>query len=117
MNPSCEESEPNLVSREASLQAFFNLSLDLLCIRGKDGYFRELNCVWQTTLGWTLEELRSRPWLDFVHPDDVAFTFEMECQCHTLKASQTPIQLKNRFRCRDGSYHWLSGAYPPMKTA
>lgn len=108
MNPSCEESEPNLVNREASLQAFFNLSVDLLCVRSKDGYFRELNCVWQRTLGWTLDELRSRPWLDFVHPDDVAFTFEMECQCHTLKVSHTPIQLKNRYRCRDGSYRWLS---------
>ncbi len=108
MNPSCEESEQSLVTREPSLQAFFNLSPDLLCIRGSDGYFRELNSVWQTILGWTLDELRSRPWLDFVHPDDVAFTFEMECQCHTLKPSHTPIQLKNRYRCRDGNYRWLS---------
>jgi PAS domain S-box-containing protein len=108
MNPSCEESEQNLVSEEASLRAFFNLSLDLLCIRNSEGYFEELNSVWKSTLGWTLDELRSRPWLEFVHPDDVAFTFEMEGQCHTLKASHTPIQLKNRYRCRDGSYRWLS---------
>jgi hypothetical protein len=43
MNPLWEESEQNLVSREASLQAFFNISPDLLCIRGSDGYFKELN--------------------------------------------------------------------------
>jgi PAS domain S-box-containing protein len=108
MNPSCEESEQNLVSREASLQAFFNLSPDLLCTRCSDGYFRELNSVWKSTLGWTLDELRSRPWIDFVHPDDVAFTFDMERECHTVRASHTPIQLKNRYRCRDGSYRWLS---------
>lgn len=108
MNPSCEESKPNLISRESSLQSFFDLSPDLLCIRGNDGYFRELNSVWQTTLGWTLDELRSRPWLDFVHPDDVGFTFEMECQCHTVRVNPTPIRLKNRYRCRDGSYRWLS---------
>ncbi len=108
MNPSCEESEPNLITRGASLQAFFNLSSDLLCIRGSDGYFRELNSVWQTTLGWTLDELRSRPWLEFVHPEDVAFTCDVERQCHTLRASHTPVQLKNRYRCRDGSYRWLS---------
>jgi PAS domain S-box-containing protein len=108
MNPSCEESEQNLASMEAPLQAFFNLSPDLLCVRGSDGYFRELNPVWKSTLGWTLDELRSRPWLDFVHPDDVAFTLEMECLCHTLKACHTPIQLKNRYRCRDESYRWLS---------
>lgn len=108
MNPSCEESESNLVTREASLQAFFDLSPDLLCIRSSDGYFRELNSVWQTTLGWTLDELRSRPWLEFVHPDDVAFTFDIERQCHTARVSHTPIQLKNRYCCRDGSYRWLS---------
>lgn len=108
MNPSREESKPNLVSRDASLQAFFDLSPDLLCTRSNDGYFRELNSVWQTALGWTLDELRSRPWLDFVHPDDVAFTLDIEHQCHTPKTNPTPIQLKNRYRCRDGSYRWLS---------
>ena len=108
MNPPCEESQRNLVSREASLQAFFDLSPDLLCIRSSNGYFEEVNSVWKSTLGWTLDELRSRPWLDFVHPDDVAFTFDIECQCHSAKASPTPIQLKNRYRCRDGSYRWLS---------
>ncbi|MEW6498927.1 MAG: PAS domain-containing protein, partial [Cyanobacteriota bacterium] len=87
MNPSCEESEANLVNREASLQAFFNLSPDLLCVRGSDGYFRELNSVWESTLGWTLDELRSRPWLDFVHPDDVAFTVDIERQSHTARTS------------------------------
>lgn len=114
MNPSCEENEPNLFHGEASLQAFFELSADLLCIRDSNGYFRELNSVWEKTLGWTLDELRSRPWLEFVHPDDVAFTFDMENQCHTLQDNKTPICLKNRFRCRDGSYRWLSwrlGAY------
>ncbi|MEQ9550747.1 MAG: adenylate/guanylate cyclase domain-containing protein [Coleofasciculus sp. G3-WIS-01] len=114
MNPSCEENEPNLFHREASLQAFFDLSPDLLCIRDSNGYFRELNSVWEKTLGWTLDELRSRPWLEFVHPDDVAFTFDMENQCYTLQDNTTPIRLKHRFRCRDGSYRWLSwrlGAY------
>ncbi|NEP11216.1 MAG: PAS domain S-box protein [Symploca sp. SIO2C1] len=107
MNSSCEESEQNLASRSASLQAFFNLSPDLLCIRSNDGYFQELNSVWKTTLGWTLEELRSYPWLEFVHPDDIAFTLDMERQCY-IKVSHTPIQFKNRYRCRDGSYRWLS---------
>jgi PAS domain S-box-containing protein len=115
MNLSCGESEQNPVSREASLQAFFNLSLDLLCIRSSDGYFGELNSVWETTLGWTLAELRSRPWLDFVHPDDVAFTYDMEHQCHTVKANHPPIQLKNRYRCRDGSYRWLSWRLSPYQ--
>ncbi|HEY9726509.1 MAG TPA: adenylate/guanylate cyclase domain-containing protein [Chroococcales cyanobacterium] len=115
MNPSCEESKPTLINRDASLQTFFNLSPDLLCIRDSDGYFTELNSVWQTVLGWTLDELRSRPWIEFVHPDDVAFTLDMELQCHTERASQTPLQFKTRYRCRDGSYRWLSWRLSPYQ--
>ncbi|NER23001.1 MAG: PAS domain S-box protein [Symploca sp. SIO1C2] len=114
MNSSCEEGEQNLVQTEASLQAFFDLSPDLLCIRSSDGYFQQLNSVWQTTLGWTLEELRSRPWLDFVHLDDIAFTFDWERQCY-LQENHTPIQFKNRYRCRDGSYRWLSWRLSPYE--
>ena len=49
---------------------FFNESVDLLCIAGSDGRFKRLNPAWQPALGWTLEELLARPFLDFVHPDD-----------------------------------------------
>ena len=38
------------------------------------GYFKRLNPVWTTSLGWTLEELQAKPFLDFVHPDDRATT-------------------------------------------
>ncbi|NEP60967.1 MAG: PAS domain S-box protein [Symploca sp. SIO2G7] len=114
MNSSCEESEQNLVQMEASLQAFFNLSPDLLCVRSSDGYFQQLNSAWQATLGWTVEELRSRPWFELVHPDDIAFTCDLEHQCY-LEESHIPIQLKNRYRCRDGSYRWLSWRLSPYK--
>ncbi|NET60213.1 MAG: PAS domain S-box protein [Symploca sp. SIO2E6] len=115
MNSSCEESELNLVQMDASLQAFFNLSPNLLCIRGSDGYFRQLNSVWETTLGWTGTELRSRPWLEFVHPDDIAFTFDLERQCYIQASYTPPIQYKNRYRCRDGSYRWLSWRLSPYE--
>ncbi|MBE9042385.1 PAS domain S-box protein [Oscillatoriales cyanobacterium LEGE 11467] len=73
-----QDSDRHRARGEVSLQAFFNLSLDLLCVRSADGYFLELNAVWTKTLGWTLEELRSRPWLEFVHLGDVDMTQEME---------------------------------------
>ena len=51
---------------------FFALSIDMLCIAHFNGHFKRLNPAWEKTLGFSLEELQSRPMFDFVHPDDRA---------------------------------------------
>jgi len=53
---------------------YFELSRDLLCTSGFDGVFQQLNSAWTETLGWSEAELRSRPFVEFVHPDDRART-------------------------------------------
>lgn len=52
-------------------QVFFDESPDLLTVTDMDGHFSELNASWTRVLGWSLEELKSRPWTDFIHPDDM----------------------------------------------
>ena len=44
---------------------FFEMSLDHLCVAGFDGYWKRLNPSWTTTLGWTAEEMMSRPLVEF----------------------------------------------------
>jgi PAS domain S-box-containing protein len=83
---------------------FFALSLDLMCIAGFDGYFKQLNPAWEKTLGWTLAELQARPWADFVHPDDLAPTMAAAQQ---LTVGNTVFFHENRYRCKNGSYRWL----------
>jgi adenylate cyclase len=105
-----DESDRDAIDLEPSLQAFFNLSPDLLSVRCQDGYFQQLNGTWTAALGWTLAELRSRPWSSFVHPDDLAIADEMDIQCHFAVGI---VELKLRFRTADGSYRWLQWRLSP----
>ncbi|TMK19651.1 MAG: PAS domain S-box protein, partial [Actinobacteria bacterium] len=83
---------------------FFTLSLDMLATAGFDGYFCALNPAWSRTLGWTIEELQSRPFMEFVHPDDRAATVH---ETMRLQSGMDSVSFENRYCHRDGTYRWL----------
>ena len=96
---------------EEELDQFFALSLDLLCIVDFHGYFKRLNPSWPRTLGYTPEELRATPFIEFVHPDDRESTLREYAR---VNAGAHAIHFENRYRCRDGSYRWLSWTAVPL---
>ncbi|MGZ4279211.1 MAG: PAS domain S-box protein [Solirubrobacteraceae bacterium] len=83
---------------------YFELSRDLVCTAGFDGYFKQLNAAWTETLGWSEDELRARPFVEFVHDDDRART---EDESAGLRAGGVTIDFVNRFATKDGGWRWI----------
>ena len=83
---------------------FFDVSIDMLCFLDFSGYFKRLNPAWERTLGFTREELCSKPFIEFVHPDDRERTL---AQNGKVKVGGHALAFENRYLCKDGSYKWF----------
>lgn len=90
---------------------FFELSLDMMCIVGFDGCFQRVNPVFETVLGYSAEELRGILLPHLLHKDDLEAT-RRELAKHRRGIAST--NFVNRFRCKDGTYKWLSWTSWPV---
>lgn len=102
-NQMAEELEARMTELK-EFHTFFEVSLDLLCIAGTDGYFKRVNPAFERILGWAPDQLLSRPIPEFVHPDDVEAT---QSELARLADGLPTISFENRFRRADGSYRRL----------
>ena len=97
---------------DENLERIFNLVPDMIVVASTDGYFKKLNPAWEKTLGFTVEELLSRPFADFIHPDDIKLTMkEVKRQID----GEVTINFVNRYLCKNGSYKWLEWVATPSK--
>ena len=85
-------------------ERFFDLSIDMLCVLDFSGRFKRLNPAWESTLGFAREELMSRSFIEFVHPDDREQTLQQNRQ---VRGGGRALSFENRYACKDGSYKWL----------
>jgi PAS domain S-box-containing protein len=76
----------------------------MLCFLDFNGYFKRLNPAWERTLGFTVDELMSRPFIEFVHPDDRERTLN---QNREVRGGGKALGFENRYLCKDGSYRWF----------
>jgi PAS domain S-box-containing protein len=99
--PTGDGTHPQLLELE---NRFFDLSIDLLCFLDFNGYFKRLNPAWERTLGFTRAELMSKPFIEFVHPDDRERTLN---QNREVRSGGHALFFENRYMCKDGSYRWF----------
>ena len=96
---------------EEQLSRLFDLSMDFLCVAGLDGFFKQINPAFERILKYSREELLSRSFIEFVHPDDRAKTLE---EVDHLAKGLLTVDFQNRYRDRDGVYHWLQWRATPF---
>jgi len=104
--------ESSLRRIERDQMRFFELSLEMFCIAGLDGYFRQINANFPRTLGFTESELLASPFVDFVHPEDIEATAEAVAD---LSQGQKVVGFANRYRHAAGHYirlEWSARAIP-----
>lgn len=89
----------------------FDLSLDLLCVAGTDGTFRQVNPAFERVLGYPEKELLSRPFLELVHPEDRAATVQ---ELERLAAGDPVVDFRNRYLAHDGTVRWLAWRAAPL---
>jgi PAS domain S-box-containing protein len=90
---------------------FFNLCPEMICVAGFDGYFKMLNPAWEAALGWSVEELLSKPYIEFIHPDDREKTDD-EAERHF--DNEKTIRFENRYLSKDGSSRWFLWTATPL---
>jgi PAS domain S-box-containing protein len=95
----------SLYSKLETGNRFMDLSVDMFCVAGFDGFFKNLNPSWHRILGFTTEELLQKPYVEFIHPDNRQATV---AEIGRLKNGEADLHFENRYLCKDGSYKWLS---------
>jgi PAS domain S-box-containing protein len=97
---------PSLPQSQSELEELFDLALDLMVIVGFDGYVKRVNPAYERTLGYPLRELLSRPFLEFVHPEDRPLLRDVFGELVDGDRNDV-IGVEYRVICRDGSVRWL----------
>jgi diguanylate cyclase (GGDEF)-like protein/PAS domain S-box-containing protein len=89
---------------ERDAARWFSMSNDLLATANFAGYFTDVNESWTKLLGHSREDLLAQPFESFVHPDDIART---RVAAAGLAKPSELVNFENRYRAKDGSWHWL----------
>ena len=97
--------ERKVVERTQARGRTWQVSPDLMGALNAEGYFETSNPAWMSILGWSEEEVAAQSIFELLHPDDLERT---RAGFALTQVGQPAIRFPNRYRCKDGSYRWIS---------
>lgn len=98
---------------ERTMQRYFEMSSELICQADiNTATFTNINPGFKKTLGYSEEELISKSFLNFIHPDDKDSTLQVINE--QLQRGEKVLSFINRYRCKDGSYVLLDWNSHPV---
>jgi PAS domain S-box-containing protein len=97
--------ERRVIERTQARGRTWALSPDLMGGLNAHGYFETSNPAWETLLGWSEAEVARTPIWELLHPDDLERT---RTNYREVLQQQRLAREANRYRCKDGSYRWIS---------
>lgn len=99
------------VSKEYDLEMFFEISEDFLCIAGYDGYFKRVNPAFLKALGYSEQEIFSKPIDEFIFHEDRTRT---NTQREGLIKNTSLFHFENRYVTKNNNIIWLSWTSIPL---
>jgi PAS domain S-box-containing protein len=105
-----ESLERRVEERTAERNRVWAMSRDLFAVMGFDGYLKEINPAWETTLGYNSDTILSKPFPEQVHPDDHS---AVELVIARLRQGEVVTRFEDRIRHADGSWRWIAWALVP----
>lgn len=90
---------------EEEVNRFFTFSADMLCILGRNGYFKKINPAFSKILGFSMESIITQPYNTFIHPQDLAF---VNTQINSITENHPTVQFENRFITENGHVIWVA---------
>ena len=84
---------------------FFQMSSEMFAVITFDDIFIPLNPSWEYTLGYSIEELHSRNWIELVHTDDRQSALAQISKLKNDDSSITSFEV--RLHCVNEEYKWL----------
>lgn len=106
-----KKTELQLDQSRSEFRKIFDLSVDLICIADLNGYFMLLNPSWERVLGYSEEELKSAPFIEFIHEDDREKTLDIVKE--QVEKGEKVMNFQNRYRRKNGEYIWLDWTSQP----